>query len=154
MKNQTSNYLHHTSDEILFIVKPSNWINAHLHLICLAIAFVFPLSLLLSLYKFFEIYYWHFEFRENTIIERKGIFSVKQTENHYFRIKSVTLEKPFLYRLVGLSILKIETSDYAKPYLVFNGIAEAEKVNQFLKQKTYQTRKSEHVRELDHFQLR
>jgi uncharacterized membrane protein YdbT with pleckstrin-like domain len=147
MTNQTFTYPH--QDEIVFTTKPSNWINAPLYAVCLAVAIVFPFSLLLLAYKVIEIFCWKFEFRAQTIVEKQGVFSVKQTENHYFRIKSVSLEKPFLYRLVGLAILKIETSDYAKPQLILNGIANAEAVHHFLKQKTYEGRKTEKVREFD-----
>lgn len=138
-------------DDTLFTIKPSHWVNAHLYIGSLAIAFIFPLSLVVFLYKIIEINCWKFEFREHTIVEKKGVFSVNHTENHYFRIKSVSLEKPFLYRLVGLAILKIETSDYAKPQLLLNGIANAENIHRFLKQKTYQGRKTEKVREFDFF---
>lgn len=138
-------------DDIVFTTKPSHWMNAPLYVGCLAVALVFPLSLVLLIYKMIEISCWKFEFRAHTIVEKKGVFNIQQTENHYFRIKSVSLEKPLLYRLVGLAILKIETSDYAKPQLILNGIANAENIHRFIKQKTHEGRKTEKVREFDLF---
>lgn len=138
-------------DNLLLQIKPSHWINAHLYLISIAIAFVFPPSLLFTIYVFLELNSWKFNFSEQKILERKGLFSIKETENHYFRIKSVTLDKPFLYRLVGLSILTIETSDFAKPTLVLNGITNGDQIRNFLYERIQFSRKKEGVREMDIF---
>lgn len=138
-------------DNLLLQIKPSHWINAHLYLISIAIAFVFPPSLLFTIYVYFDLKCWKFNFSEQKILEKKGLFSIKETENHYFRIKSVTLDKPFLYRLVGLSILTIETSDYAKPRLVLNGITNGDQIRNFLYERIQFSRKKEGVREMDIF---
>jgi uncharacterized membrane protein YdbT with pleckstrin-like domain len=138
-------------DNLLLTVQPSHWVVAHLYLISTAIAFVFPPSLLFTLYAYFDLKCWKFNFSEQKILEKKGLFSIKETENYYFRIKSVTLDKPFLYRLVGLSILTIETSDYAKQRLVLNGITNGDQIRNFLYERIQFSRKKEGVREMDIF---
>lgn len=148
---KTLNPLAQFQDNLLLQVKPSHWVNVHLYLISIAIAFVFPPSLLFTLYVYFDLNSWKFNFSEHKILEQKGLLSIKETENHYFRIKSVTLEKPLLYRLVGLSILKIETSDFAKPTLLLNGIADGDKIRSFLYERIQFSRKKEGVREFDLF---
>lgn len=138
-------------DNLILTVQPSHWIIAHLYLISIAIAFVFPPALLFTVYIYYDLKCWKFNFFEHKILEKKGLFSIKETENNYFRIKSVTLDKPFLYRLVGLSILTIETSDFAKPTLVLNGIQNGDELRSFLYERIQLSRKTEVVREMDIF---
>jgi uncharacterized membrane protein YdbT with pleckstrin-like domain len=149
MKNLSSHSQY--QDNLILTIKPSHWINAHLYFISAAIAFVFPPSLLYILYLYLDLNCWKFNFSEHKVLEQKGLFSIKETENHYFRIKSVTLEKPFLYRLVGLSILIIQTSVYAKPQLDLNGITNGDQLRSFLYERIQYSRKKEGVRELDIF---
>ena len=148
---KTLNPLAQFQDNLLLQIKPSHWVKVHLYLISIAVAFVFPPSLLFTLYVYFDLNSWKFNFSEQKIIEKKGLFSIKETENHYFRIKSVTLDKPLLYRLVGLSILTIETSDFAKPTLVLNGISNGDQIRSFLYERIQFSRNKEGVRELDIF---
>ena len=148
---KTLNPLAQFQDNLLLQIKPSHWINVHLYLISIAIAFVFPPSLLFALYLYLDLNCWKFSFSEHKILEKKGLLSIKETENHYFRIKSITLEKPLIYRLVGLSILKIETSDFAKPTLVIDGITDGDQIKNFLNERIQFSRKMEGVRELDIF---
>ena len=148
---KTLNPLAQFQDNLLLQIKPSHWVNVHLYLISFAIAFIFPPSLLFTLYVYFDLNSWKFNFSEQKIMEKKGLFSIKETENHYFRIKSVTLYKPLLYRLVGLSILTIETSDFAKPTLVLNGISNGDQIRSFLYERIQFSRNKEGVRELDIF---
>ena len=138
-------------DNLLLQIKPSHWVNVHLYLISIGIAFVFPPSLLFTLYVYFDLNSWKFNFSEQKIMEKKGLFSIKETENHYFRIKSVTIDKPFLDRFVGLSILTIETSDFAKPTLVLNGISNGDQIRSFLYERIQFSRNKEGVREMDIF---
>jgi hypothetical protein len=63
----------------------------------------------------------------------------------------VTIDKPFLYRFVGLSILTIETSDFAKPTLVLNGISNGDQIRSFLYERIQFSRNKEGVREMDIF---
>ena len=148
---KTLNPLAQFQDNLLLQIKPSHWVNVHLYLISIAIAFVFPPSLLFTLYVYLDLNSWKFNFSEQKIMEKKGLFSIKETENHYFRIKSVTLNKPFLYRFVGLSILTIETSDFAKPTLVLDGISNGDQIRSFLYERIQFSRNKEGVRELDIF---
>ena len=104
-----------------------------------------------TLYCYLDLNSWKFSFSEYKILEQKGLLSIKKTENHYFRIKSVTLEKPLLYRLVGFSILKIETSDFAKTTFLLNGTLDGDKIRSFLYERIQFSRKNEGVRELDLF---
>lgn len=148
---KTLNPLAQFQDNLLLQIKPSHWVNVHLYLISISVAFVFPPSLLFTLYVYFDLNSWKFNFSEQKIIEKRGLFSIKETENHYFRIKSVTLYKPLLYRFVGLSILTIETSDFAKPTLVLNGISNGDQIRSFLYERIQFSRNKEGVRELDIF---
>lgn len=108
---------------------------------------------LLALYKIIEFYCWRYEFNEKTITERKGVFDVLRKEVHYYRIKSVYVEEPVLFRIFGLSNIYIKTSDPYLPELKLYGIKNAITIKNELDSLTETWRKQENVREFDLYQM-
>ena len=56
------------------------------------------------------------------MVERKGVFNVLRKELHYYRIKSVYIEEPFLFRIFNLANVHIKTSDPYLPELKLYGV--------------------------------
>ena len=140
------------TDKFEFDIQPSQWVNIGWLIFAIACYWLyFPLVLLLWYYA--VVYFWHYEFRERTIAERKGVFSTDKVEIHYFRIKSIKIEKPFLMRLVGLSNILIITSDPFRPVLRLYAIHNGEEIRERIKDYTYHWRKSQKVNEYDLFNL-
>lgn len=133
-------------------LSPSQVLN--LPIIILGIATI-PIGIftLIALYKILEYYYWRYEFNEHTLVERKGVFDVTRKELHYYRIKSVYMEEPFLFRIFGLSNLYIKTSDPYLPELKLYGVRFGKAIKNELESITYSKRKEENVREFDLFKL-
>jgi uncharacterized membrane protein YdbT with pleckstrin-like domain len=98
------------------ILKPSQWINTGWIMFgLLGLPLVIPP--LIALYKIIEVATHSYEFYEDRILETKGIFNRVTNEVSYFRVKSVQLEEPLLYQIVGLSTLRIKSSDWYVPNL-------------------------------------
>lgn len=108
-------------------ITPSQWVNLGWAVLALAGAlliletgnWLFAIPIAWWLWKFAVIECWQFSFdpETETIAERKGVFSVIIVEIHYSRIKSIRIRKPFLMRLVGISIVEVITSEPFKPVL-------------------------------------
>jgi len=115
--------------------------------------FGFPFLFLYVIYQFAEIWFWDYEFHDQTIVERKGIFSVSYREVHYARIKSIMVDQPFVLRIVGLSNITIKSSDPDIPVLELKAISHGLKIKEMLSQKVYDWRKAEGIKEFDMYSL-
>jgi uncharacterized membrane protein YdbT with pleckstrin-like domain len=134
------------------IIKPSQWINIGYILFgIVASPLVFPF--LIMLYKMLDVYYWRYEFYENHVIEKRGVFSVTRTELYYHRIKGIQHHAPFLYRIVGISQIQIVSSDPFASFFQFMAIPKGLELSQAIRDKSLSGRKRMKLKELDFYQL-
>jgi len=130
------------------ILKPSQWINTGWIMFgLLGIPLVIPP--IIALYKIIYVSCHRYHFFEDHILETKGVFNRTTNEVHYFRIKSMQLEEPLLYRFVGLSTLRIKSSDWYVPYLDVSAITIGDTLMKDLKKVVSLERKNHQVREYD-----
>ena len=133
--------------------QPSQWLNIGYVFITLGLFFVHPfigvLALFSLLWKIIVLRFWTWIYTNDSIVERKGVFSVSTEEIQYFRIKDVELYEPFLYRLVGLSKIYLYTSDRTRPTIVLNGVYEGPMKRDMFKKFALSHRRKEGVREVD-----
>ena len=140
------------TNEIVFTIKPSQWVNFGWLLVsCFLYMYIVPI--IIFLWKYLVVSCWFFEFRERSIIRRKGVFNISKIELNYFRVKSVKVEEPFLMRLVGLSNVSIISSDPYCPYLKIWAVYNGEDVATWIREKSIEYRKRENVKEHDLFDL-
>lgn len=109
--------------------------------------------MLIYLWKVIELHYWKYEFWGEMIVEKKGVFDVVRREVYYYRIKSLLLEEPFLYRVVGISNLHVKTSDQFNQEFTFVGIDSGEQLRQTLGTLVREHRKERGVKEFDLYEL-
>lgn len=130
------------------IMKPSQWINAGWIMFgLLGIPLLIPP--LIALYKIIEVHCHRYSFYEAHIIETKGVFNVTHSEIYYFRIKSIQVGEPLLYRLVGLSNINIKTSDQYIREITINAVPVGLILVSDLRNIVKLERKNNNVRELD-----
>lgn len=129
-------------------LKPSQWINTGWIMFgLLGIPLVIPP--LIAIYKIIKVSCHRYDFYVDHILETKGVFTKVTNEVHYFRVKSMQLEEPLLYRLVGLSTLRIKSSDWYVPYLDIMAIPIGEILMKDIKKVVNLERKNHQVREYD-----
>jgi uncharacterized membrane protein YdbT with pleckstrin-like domain len=130
------------------ILKPSQWTNAGWIMFgLLGMPLVIPP--LIALYKIADVYCHRYQFYETHIIETKGVFSITHSEIYYFRIKSIQVEEPLLFRLVGLSNIHIKTSDQYIRELTLSALPVRETLLTDLRNVVKLERANNNVRELD-----
>lgn len=130
------------------ILRPSQWTNAGWIMFgLLGIPLVIPP--LIALYKIIEVHCHRYQFYETHIIETKGVLNVTHSEIYYYRIKSIQVEEPLLFRLVGLSNIHIKTSDQYIREITINAIPVGLTLVNDLRNVVKVERTNNNVRELD-----
>lgn len=136
-------------------VSPSNFINIGWSLIIPISSYMNPflgiLTLFIFIYKMIEVNCWRYEFYDDVVVEKKGVFTVTREEVYYSRIKSIMVEEPFLMRLVGIQIIHVITSEQFKPRFTFYAIGGGEHIKNLLDELVLMSRKNSGIRELDIF---
>ncbi len=145
------------------IIKPSQWMNIgwvlFSGLVLLKLHFnigkipIGVFALAIAVYKYIEVSMWVYVISKDTILERKGVFNITEEQVQCFRIKSIKVERPFLMRLVGLSIIQIRTSEEFKPNFTFYAIENGEMVKNILDASAQVNRTKFKVKEIDFHRL-
>lgn len=142
------------TDETLFVEKPSQWVN--IFWLTMAVGsfvtesvLVVIIAMSIWLWQYLVIECWHYRFGEKTITEKKGVLSHEIVEVHYSRIKSIKVEKPLLYRLVGLSRILIISSEPYKPELRLFALKDGEEYKRYIKGQVENWRNNTGVKETD-----
>lgn len=146
LKNDTLNS--NTTDNRIIITKPSQWVNFGWFFVMIPFCWL-VIPVLMWIWNILVLSCWQFQFNDRTIAERKGVFSVLTREIHYFRIKSIRLEEPFLFRLVGLSNVTLITSDPFIPILKLYAVYDGHGLRKYIKDKTIFWRQEMGVKETD-----
>jgi membrane protein YdbS with pleckstrin-like domain len=136
------------TDKILSTTKPSQWINFGWFLFAILGCWL-VIPILIWLWQTLVVANWSYRFGEKTITERKGVFSVAIVEVNYFRVKSIKVDNPFFYRLVGLSTVSIITSEPFRPYLKLVAVGNGEGLRKFIKDRAIYWRQKMGVKETD-----
>lgn len=146
------------SDNIQFTLQPSQWVNFPYYVAALA-AFLLFREYFWVWWSALALAFWNtivvanivYEFRQRTIMERSGVFSVSREEVNVYRVKSVKVEQPFWLRLVGLTNISIVSNEAYKPYLLLHAIPQGEAVSRFVKDSTFSAKTTMGVRDMDLF---
>lgn len=138
--------------EQTLILKPSQWINLGYILFGL-IASPLVIPFLMMVYRILDVYFWRYEFNEEFVIERRGVFTVNRRELYYHRIKGIYHNAPFLYRLVGISNIQLASSDPFSGFFQFSAVPKGLEISEALREMVGSSRKSKKVRELDFYHL-
>jgi membrane protein YdbS with pleckstrin-like domain len=140
------------SDNLVMTRSPSQWVNLGFFIIGI-VFFVWWLPPILALIKYLEVYYWRYDFHEQTMTERKGLFSVTRTELSYHRIKSIMIEEPVWMRLFGLSNVIIKTSDQFNHTVTLYAVRDGVQLRNRIRGVVDHCRKEQGVKEFDLYSL-
>src|SRR5204862_241536 len=65
-----------------------------------------------------------FELTNERLKMTEGIFSKVTETLELYRVKDIEVLQPFIYRIVGLENIKVNTSDLSAPVMLLDGISE------------------------------
>lgn len=151
------------NDQDIATIQPSHIAIAHWLLLGLILLYFghiwdniyFIMGCLISVLIFFwysvifNCWKYVFDNIEGVLTERKGVFSVNVVEMKYFRIKSVKVYKPFLFRIFGVGNVEIISSEPFLPRLTLYAVHEPEEIAEQLKKVAAGWREHMGVKETD-----
>ncbi len=151
------------SEEVLWKGSPSQVLNLGKYLFALALiigiaigglffmpvwaALVIPLGWMLWI--FIETKSIRHELTTERIRLSSGVFNQTKDDVELYRVKDTSMERPFWYRVFGLSTLIIETSDRSQPRIEIKAVHGGEDLRETLRKQVEFWRDKKRVREVD-----
>ena len=100
-------------------------------------------------YQLLQLHCIQYEVDSEELRCYSGIFKRKHEIIELYRVKDFLIEKPLIYRLLGLGNLTIYTSDKTTPVLRMQAIKEPEEKYKILRGLVELNRREKHVFEVD-----
>jgi len=139
---------------MLIKLRPSQWINLGYIIFGVGASFFTQgLTLIIPIWKMVETYYTTYEFYDDSIIYRRGVFRVTTDEILLYRVKAINLDEPLLYRLVGISNLRVITSDKYVGEIQLTGIPVGTEFRDNLRRMVETNRNRKGTKEFDLYDL-
>jgi uncharacterized membrane protein YdbT with pleckstrin-like domain len=137
------------SEKVIWEGKPSQLINLSSYIFWLLPLMWMGLGLIISLYKYLKVNTYKIKITNQRIVEEYGILSKTTEELELFRVKDITLHQSFWYRLLGISIIRLRTSDKTSPIYSIIGIVDGKKLREELRGAVEKRREEKGVVERD-----
>jgi uncharacterized membrane protein YdbT with pleckstrin-like domain len=153
------------SEEVLWKGSPSQVLNLGKYLVAFAVAvgltivglipglqlalvgLVLPLGW--ALWTFIETKSIRHELTSERIRMSRGVFNQQLDDVELYRVKDTSMERPFWYRVFGLSSLIIETSDRSQPRIEIKAVHSGDELRETLRKQVEFWRDKKRVREVD-----
>ena len=151
------------SEEVLWKGSPSQVLNLGKYLVALLLgigiavgglffppvwaALVLPLGW--ALWTFIETRSIRHELTTERIRMSSGVFNQQLDDVELYRVKDTSMERPFWYRVFGLSSLVIETSDRSQPRIEIKAVHNGDELRETLRKQVEFWRDKKRVREVD-----
>jgi membrane protein YdbS with pleckstrin-like domain len=119
---------------------------------CFILCFLFCwliVPIFIGLRRFLETKNQVYELTTERVKITQGIFSKVTETLELYRVKDIEVVQPFMYRLVGLENIKVNTSDLSSPLILIDGLSQKIGFADKLRNQVEIIRAQKKVRELD-----
>lgn len=151
------------SEEVLWKGSPSQVLNLGKYLLALLVLagivaggfFFIPLwfavvvPLFWMLWEYLKARCQVYELTSERLRLYKGVLNQKIDDVELYRVKDTSMERPFWYRMFGLSTLILETSDRSQPRVDIKAVRNGQELREKLRTQIEQVRDRKRVREVD-----
>ncbi len=153
------------SEQVVWQAKPSNWCQFSTYLFCFllaagiiasAILLMQPLAyaglalpVLLALGTLISIKSVRYKLTDQRFFIDEGIFTRVSDELELYRVKDITVIRPFFLRMVRRGTIILSTSDKTHPRVLIRGIKDVDTVRDKVRELVEMWRERKHVREID-----
>jgi len=90
-----------------------------------------------------------FELTTQRLRSYRGVLNQKMDDVELYRVKDTSIERPFWYRMSGLSTLMVETSDRVQPHIEIRAVRDGFGLREKIRHQVETLRDSKRVREVD-----
>jgi uncharacterized membrane protein YdbT with pleckstrin-like domain len=119
---------------------------------CFILCFLFCwliVPIFIGLRRYLETKNQVFELTNERLKMTQGIFSKVTETLELYRVKDIEVLQPFIYRIVGLENIKVNTSDLSSPVILIDGLSQKIGFADKLRNQVETIRAQKNVRELD-----
>ncbi len=119
---------------------------------CFILCFLFCwliVPIFIGLRRYLETKNQVFELTTERLKMSEGIFSKVTETLELYRVKDIEVLQPFIYRMVGLENIKVNTSDLSSPVILIDGVSQEIGLADKLRNQVEIIRAQKKVRELD-----
>ena len=127
---------------------PSQWTNFEIYIFCILFCWL-VIPIFIALWRFLLVKTWKIEVTDQRLIEEKGVLTITTEELELYRVKDISLEQPFILRLVGLSNIVLVTSDRSNSIVKIPAIKDGKILREQLRIAVEARRDKKRIREID-----
>lgn len=98
------------TEKVIFKSNPSQVLNFWIFISC-----IFIISIPIAFWRWLKVRTTWFTLTNQRVIMRAGIFDKLTLEFELYKLRDLTVEEPFLYRLFGLGHIIIHSTDKVTP---------------------------------------
>ena len=133
-----------SEESVLWQGRPSQILNLPIFLSCLLI-----LPIPVAFARWLSLRCTSYVLTSERLRISSGVFSRRSEELELYRVKDLTVEEPFLQRLVGRGRLILQTSDRTHPVIVLSAMRDVSALRDLIRAQVERLRVAKGVREID-----
>jgi uncharacterized membrane protein YdbT with pleckstrin-like domain len=136
------------AEEIVWRGTSSQWKNFGLYLLCGLFCWLI-VPIFIALARYLKTKCKIYELTNERLKTTEGVFSKVTETLELYRVKDLETRQPFLYRLVGVENIHINTSDLTTPFVLIEAIPSTVGFGDKLRNQVEIIRQQKRVREID-----
>lgn len=136
------------AEEIIWRGRSSQWKNFGLYILCALFCWLI-VPIFIALARYLQTKCKIFELTTERLKITEGVFSKVTETLELYRVKDLETRQPFLYRLVGVENIHINTTDLTTPFVFVEAIPKSVGFGDRLRNQVEAVRMQKGVRELD-----
>ncbi|SRR6266403_5558846 len=136
------------AEEIVWRGSSSQWKNFGLYLLCGLFCWLI-VPIFIALARYLKTKCKIYELTNERLKITEGVFSKVTETLELYRVKDLETRQPFLYRLVGVENIHINTSDLTTPFVLVEAIPSSVGFGDKLRNQVEIIRQQKRVREID-----
>jgi uncharacterized membrane protein YdbT with pleckstrin-like domain len=136
------------AEEIVWRGTSSQWKNFGVYILCALFCWLI-VPIFIALTRYLQTKNKIYELTTERLKITEGIFSKVTDTLELYRVKDLETRQPFLYRLVGVENVQLNTSDTSSPFIFIEAIPRAAGLGDKIRNQVEIIRQQKGVREID-----
>jgi uncharacterized membrane protein YdbT with pleckstrin-like domain len=136
------------AEETVWRGTSSQWKNLGVYILCALFCWLI-VPIFIALARYLQTKNKVYELTSERLKITQGVFSKVTDTLELYRVKDLETRQPFLYRLVGIENVQINTSDLTTPFVFVEAIPSEVKFGDKLRNQVESVRMQKRVREID-----
>lgn len=128
--------------------RSSHWMHTGLYTLCILFCWLL-VPIYIGLRRYLITRCTVYTLTSQRLRTTQGVFSQRVDELELYRVKDITLLRPFAQRLMGLGTVVITTSDQTTPTVVLAAVHDSVRVKDLVRENTERERDRKRVTEVD-----